>query len=148
MSIQIRHRNLLRLIGVYTLRGKPTILSKAAIQFYLHVGRQRIMSTQIRHCNLLRLIGVYIPCGKPTILSKTAIQFCLVGRQRIIFTQIRRRNLLGLIVVYTLRGKPTILSKTAIQIYLCWDAANNVYPDQMPNRGLHHRPRNQQFSTK
>ena len=73
MSTQLRRRILLRLIGVYTPREKPTILSKTAIQIYLHVGMQWIMSTQIWRRILLRLIGVYTPRGKPTILSKTAI---------------------------------------------------------------------------
>ena len=41
MSTQINRRNLLRPTDVNNPRGKPTILSKTAIQFCLHVGTLR-----------------------------------------------------------------------------------------------------------
>ena len=69
MSTQIRRRNLLRLIGVYTPRGKPKILNKKAVQIFLHVGTQRITSTQIRRYNLLQT-GPTPLVRKPTILNK------------------------------------------------------------------------------
>ena len=90
VSTQIRHRNLLRLNGVYIPRGKPTILSKIAIQFYLHVwgvgggGGGAGTANYVYPDQTPQLVApVYTPRGKPTILSKTAIQIYLhVGKQR------------------------------------------------------------------
>ena len=56
---------------------------------------------------------------------------------QIVHTKVRRRNLLRPIMPYAIREKPSVLTN----LYPCWDAANNVYPDQTPqlatsNRGL------------
>ena len=117
MSTQIRRCNLLRLIGVYTPRGKKQFSSKQLSKFISMLVNNVYPDQTPKIVAPNRSLP---PRGKPTVLSKTIIQIYLhVGRQRIMCTQIRRRNLLRLIRVYTPRGKPTILSKTAIQFYLC-----------------------------
>ena len=79
MSTQIRRRNLLRPIGVYTIREKPKLFSKTAIHFYLNV--QRIVSTRIRRRNLLRSIGVYTIRQRPEIFNEIIQIYLHVGTQ-------------------------------------------------------------------
>ena len=91
-----------------TPRRKPTILSKPAIQIYLHVGMQRITSTQIRRRNLLRLIGPYTIRQEINNFHKITIRIHLrIVTQQIVHAQIRRCNLLRLIGAYIIRRKNT-----------------------------------------
>ena len=100
----IRRRNLLRLIGAYTIRQQTNNFQKITIQIYLHVGTRQIVHTQIRRCNLLRLIGAYTIRQVTTTFHQITVQFNFhVGMQQIVHTPIRLRTLLRLTGAYTIR---------------------------------------------
>ena len=130
MPLPVRCRNPLRLIGVYTIARKPTILSKISMSIYLLVRTHQIMHTKVRRRGLLRTIRAYTIRGKSSIF--TNLSPCWDVAYNAYPDQTPQlaapnRGLHHLRETYnSQQNSDPILSS-------CWDAAKNVYPDQTPN---------------
>ena len=117
MYTQIRRWNLLRLLGIYTIRQETSKNN----QHYNHLnlspfGTKQVVHTQIKRRMLLALLETYFIRQETKHSQQNNHLNLSQGWEQMMSTQIRRRNLLRLIGIYIIRGKPTILKKKAIRI--------------------------------
>ena len=109
----VRRRSQLRLIRIYTIARKPTILSKITMSIYLHFRMHQIEPTKVRRRNLLRPVRAYTIRGKPSIITNLSSSWDAANNVYPDQTPQLAAPNRGLHP----RGKPKILSKTAIQFY-------------------------------
>ena len=129
MHTQIRHRDLLRLIGAYTIHQETKTFSENNHPNLSPFGTQQIVHSQIRHCNLLRLIG---PSAKTqTILSKITIiilspcwDAANVYPDQTLHLAAPNRGL------HPSRKTYNSQQNSCLNLSLCRDGAYNVCPDQ------------------